>query len=192
MFNLHYIIFKKQNQGKARKDSASSLFSRNILNIFLIFIYFYPFSMKRFLFFENNGWNWDLLSINFCLFVFFTVKWFCMRKRIKPVVLLVFFISFISFLVLSRTIADMQARAQQETTQTIPNSNTPKKQLLQALLLKKRKTSIQNWLAARSLISQAGNCLVKLITMSSPKMWEVWSFVSIVGLKLKRKMQQPT
>ena len=50
-----------------------------------------------------------------------------MRKRIKPVVLLVFFIGFISFLVLSRTIADLQARERQETTQTIPNSNTPKK-----------------------------------------------------------------
>jgi len=50
-----------------------------------------------------------------------------MRKRIKPVVLLVFFIGIISFLVLSRTIADLQARERQETTQTIPNSNTPKK-----------------------------------------------------------------
>ena len=39
------------------------------------------------------------------------------EKRIKPVVLFGLFISFISFLVLSRTIADMQARAQQETTQ---------------------------------------------------------------------------
>lgn len=74
MFNLHYIIFKKQNQGKARKDSASSQFSRNILVILLIFIYFYPFSMKRFLFIENNGRNRDLLSIKFCLFVLFTVK----------------------------------------------------------------------------------------------------------------------
>jgi len=55
MFNLHYIIFKKQNQGKARKDSASSLFLSNILLILLIFIYFYPFSMKIFLFLENNG-----------------------------------------------------------------------------------------------------------------------------------------
>ena len=50
-----------------------------------------------------------------------------MRKRIKPVVLLVFFIGIISFLVLSRTIADLQARERQETTKTIPNSNTPRK-----------------------------------------------------------------
>ena len=50
-----------------------------------------------------------------------------MRKRIKPAVLLVFFIGIISFLVLSRTIADLQARERQETTKTIPNSNTPRK-----------------------------------------------------------------
>ena len=40
-------------------------------------------------------------------------------------------------------------------------------------LRNKKKTSIQNWLAVQSLISRAGNYQAKLITMSSPKMWEV-------------------
>ena len=49
----------------------------------------------------------------------------------------------------------MQARAQQETTQTIPNSNTPKKQLLQALLLKKEE-DINPELVGRPIIDISG------------------------------------
>ena len=79
-----------------------------------------------------------------------------MRKRIKPVVLLVFFIGFISFLVLSRTIADMQAREQQETTQTIPNSNTPRKTTTASSSSKKEEEDINPELVGRPIIDISG------------------------------------
>ena len=78
-----------------------------------------------------------------------------MRKRIKPVVLLVFFISFISFLVLSRTIADLQARERQETTKTIPNSNTPRKTTT-ASSSSKKEEDINPELVGRPIIDISG------------------------------------
>ena len=98
---------------------------------------------------------------------------FLYEKKDKTRCSLGLFIGIISFLVLSRTSADLQARERQETTKTIPNSNTPRKTTTASSSSKKEEDINQNWLAARSLIFQAGNCLVKLITMSSPKMWEV-------------------
>ena len=78
-----------------------------------------------------------------------------MRKRIKPVVLLVFFIGIISFLVLSRTIADLQARERQETTKTIPNSNTPRKTTT-ASSSSKKEEDINPELVGRPIIDISG------------------------------------
>ena len=78
-----------------------------------------------------------------------------MRKRIKPVVLFVFFIGIISFLVLSRTIADLQARERQETTKTIPNSNTPKKTTT-ASSSSKKEEDINPELVGRPIIDISG------------------------------------
>ena len=78
-----------------------------------------------------------------------------MRKRIKPVVLLAFFIGIISFLVLSRTIADLQVRERQATTKTIPNSNTPKKTTT-ASSSSKKEEDINPELVGRPIIDISG------------------------------------
>ena len=78
-----------------------------------------------------------------------------MRKRIKPVVLLVFFIGIISFLVLSRTIADIQAREKQQTIKTIPTSNSHSKTTTSSSSSKKEE-SINPELVGRPIIDISG------------------------------------
>ena len=91
-----------------------------------------------------------------------------MRKRIKPLAILIFFASFIAFILISKQITDSQekqAQAKISQTKQTPSSS------------KKEETSddsslMKSLFPDQSLTFLAGSCQVRLITTYSRRMFQ--------------------